>query len=171
MLEKILPGQTCTLIESITNSGHIKHLEKTPVTETKGVWTVITNRSEEQKAKEFMEKVVPKSTERPNPNIGNIRKQWKPSSKDEVVRNYANMLEKLACVTDKSQPAINSTEFDICKTLKARKSYKEMLTGTKEHNSNSQQGTHNISKKTNLGQDKDTNIVVRNSNEEREIAK
>ena len=169
MLEKLLPGQNCTLRESITNSGYIKHLEKTPVTETKGVWMVITNSNEEQKAKEFMEKVAPKSTERPNNTIGNTNKQWKPSNKDQVVGNYANMLEKLACVTDTSQPAINSTEFDICKTLETRKSYKEMLTGMREKTSDAKQETNKISKETNLGQTEGIKSAGRKSNEEREL--
>ena len=118
------------LIDKIKSSNLIHKMERTSSTEDRGIWTIIVQKSNEERARKFLETLMTDCTKKPRfmPRQ-NYDKQQKGSN-DHIVGSYANYLEEIAQVKEDTPAASTTTDFDICETLKMRKSYKAILLNT-----------------------------------------
>ena len=126
-------GDTKTIDEYMKESKLIIQREKTPVTDVKGIWTIVVKKTHIREAKELLEQMVPSCTNRPQYRYGNTATPAKSGPEDEIVGSYATYLEKLVTSEGLGCLSDNNREFDVCETLKQRKSYKEILAGNKKN--------------------------------------
>ena len=128
MLQKIPEGNSESIITNINECGMIKRMERTPVTETKGIWTVVVEKENVEAAKKYLNDLIPQCTEKPKYNTKYKSYDRPQTQNDSGVESYADFLEKLAAVNEDTPNASSTTEYDVCPTLSNRKSYRSALT-------------------------------------------
>lgn len=154
-----------TIDEHMRESKLIVQREKTPVTEDKGIWTIVVKKTNIRAAKELLETLIPSCTSRPQYNYDRRTSPSQTGPADEIIGSYATYLENIATSEGNDNVDINNMEFDVCETLKQRKTYKDILAGTNKNTHATQTSKQNAIP---MGQ-VEHNVITSRTNESNQV--
>ena len=132
MLQKTTKENKESILTKINECGMIKRMERTSVTEAKGIWTVVVEKDNVEASKRFLNEIIPNCTEKPNYTTNFKSYDRKYTNNESGVDKYADFLEKLAAVDEDTPNATNITEFDVSPTLSQGRSYRSVLLKTND---------------------------------------